>query len=125
LGIRLSAHALPCRHNLKEYLLDYIERAGITGDPKGRLFRWMGSPERSVQVEYRIAAALFAVNARAVSSQKPQASVHRLSVGEDEREIRIDQNQIRAGLCRIIILPSDASLSRASLHSRAPLAACV
>ncbi len=32
-------HALPCHHNLKEYLLDYIERAGIKDDPKGPLFR--------------------------------------------------------------------------------------
>ena len=32
-------HELPCHHNLKQYLDDYIAAAGIAGDPDGYLFR--------------------------------------------------------------------------------------
>jgi site-specific recombinase XerC len=29
-------HAMPCHHNLEEYLTAYLEGAGLRGDPKGR-----------------------------------------------------------------------------------------
>lgn len=32
-------HSLPCHHNLQEFLLDYIEIAGLKDQPKGPLFR--------------------------------------------------------------------------------------
>lgn len=32
-------HAMPCHHNLEVWLHAYIERCGLTGDPKGSLFR--------------------------------------------------------------------------------------
>jgi site-specific recombinase XerD len=32
-------HEVPCRHNLEQYLDEYIAAAGITGDPDGPLFR--------------------------------------------------------------------------------------
>lgn len=31
-------HSMPCHHNLKSCLQDYIERAGLAGDPGGALF---------------------------------------------------------------------------------------
>jgi integrase/recombinase XerC len=33
---------LPCHHNLEEYLIAYLDSAGLRGDPKGPLFRSIG-----------------------------------------------------------------------------------
>jgi site-specific recombinase XerD len=35
-------HAMPCHHNLKEYLIAYLDGADLRGDPKGPLFRTIG-----------------------------------------------------------------------------------
>jgi site-specific recombinase XerC len=35
-------HAMPCHHNLEEYLAAYLDGAGLRGDPKGPLFRTIG-----------------------------------------------------------------------------------
>jgi site-specific recombinase XerD len=35
-------HAMPCHHNLKEYLTAYLDGAELRGDPKGPLFRTIG-----------------------------------------------------------------------------------
>lgn len=35
-------HEMPCHHHLEDYLLAYIEGAGLTDDPKGLLFRSLG-----------------------------------------------------------------------------------
>jgi integrase len=35
-------HAMPCHHNLEEYLTAYIDGADLRGDPKGPLFRTIG-----------------------------------------------------------------------------------
>jgi integrase/recombinase XerC len=35
-------HAVPCHHNLEEYLTAYLDGAGLRGDPKGPLFRTIG-----------------------------------------------------------------------------------
>jgi hypothetical protein len=35
-------HAMPCRHNLEEYLTAYLDGAGLPDDPKGPLFRTIG-----------------------------------------------------------------------------------
>jgi site-specific recombinase XerD len=35
-------HAMPCHHNLDEYLVAYLDGAGLRGDPKGPLFRTIG-----------------------------------------------------------------------------------
>jgi site-specific recombinase XerD len=35
-------HEMPCHHNLETYLTAYIEKTGITDDPKGPLFRTIG-----------------------------------------------------------------------------------
>jgi integrase/recombinase XerC len=32
-------HAMPCHHNLDEYLTAYLDSAGLRDDPKGPLFR--------------------------------------------------------------------------------------
>jgi site-specific recombinase XerC len=32
-------HEMPCHHNLEEYLIAYVDGAGLAGDPKGPLFR--------------------------------------------------------------------------------------
>ena len=35
-------HAMPCHYNLEEYLIVYLDGAGLRGDPKGPLFRTIG-----------------------------------------------------------------------------------
>jgi site-specific recombinase XerD len=35
-------HAMPCHHNLDEYLIAYLDGAGLRDDPKGPLFRTIG-----------------------------------------------------------------------------------
>ena len=35
-------HAMPCHHNLEEYLTGYLDGAGLRSDPKGPLFRTIG-----------------------------------------------------------------------------------
>jgi len=35
-------HAMPCHHNLEEYLIAYLDGAGLRSDPKGPLFRTIG-----------------------------------------------------------------------------------
>src|SRR6202045_2324510 len=35
-------HAIPCHHNLDEYLVGYLDGAGLCDDPKGPLFRTIG-----------------------------------------------------------------------------------
>jgi site-specific recombinase XerD len=35
-------HAMPCHHNLEEYLTAYLDGARLRGDPKGPLFRTIG-----------------------------------------------------------------------------------
>ena len=35
-------HAMPCHHNLEEYLTGYLDGAALRGDPKGPLFRTIG-----------------------------------------------------------------------------------
>ena len=35
-------HAMPCHHNLEDYLVAYLDGAGLRGDPKGPLFRTIG-----------------------------------------------------------------------------------
>ena len=32
-------HAMPCHHNLEQYLIAYLDGVGLRGDPKGPLFR--------------------------------------------------------------------------------------
>ena len=35
-------HAMPCHHNFEEYLIAYLDGAGLRNDPKGPLFRTIG-----------------------------------------------------------------------------------
>jgi site-specific recombinase XerD len=35
-------HAMPCHHNLEEYLAAYLDGAGLRSDPRGPLFRTIG-----------------------------------------------------------------------------------
>jgi integrase len=37
-----NRHAMPCHHNLEEYLIGYLDGAGLRRDPKGPLFRTIG-----------------------------------------------------------------------------------
>jgi site-specific recombinase XerC len=39
-------HAMPCHHNLDEYLVAYLDGAGLRNDPKGPLFRTIGRGTR-------------------------------------------------------------------------------
>lgn len=39
-------HAMPCHHNLEEYLHAYLDGCGLQGDPKGMLFRTIGRGTR-------------------------------------------------------------------------------
>jgi site-specific recombinase XerD len=43
-----KAHAMPCHHNLEEYLTAYLDGCGLRGDPKGPLFRTI--PHRGGQL---------------------------------------------------------------------------
>jgi len=37
-----KAHAMPCHHSLEDYLVAYLDGAGLRADPKGPLFRTLG-----------------------------------------------------------------------------------
>lgn len=37
-----KAHAMPCHHTLEDYLVAYLDGAGLRADPKGPLFRTLG-----------------------------------------------------------------------------------
>src|ERR1700726_3381405 len=39
---RSKRHAMPCHHNLEEYLTAYLDGAELHDDPKGPLFRTIG-----------------------------------------------------------------------------------
>src|SRR6202022_535114 len=41
-------HAMPCHHNLEEYLIAYLDGAELRGDPKGPLFRTIGRATRRI-----------------------------------------------------------------------------
>ena len=41
-------HAMPCHHNLEEYLTAYLDGAGLRDDPKGPLFRTIGRGTRKL-----------------------------------------------------------------------------
>jgi site-specific recombinase XerD len=41
-------HAMPCHHNLEEYLTGYLDGAGLRDDPKGPLFRTIGCGTRQL-----------------------------------------------------------------------------
>jgi integrase/recombinase XerC len=41
-----NRHAMPCHHNLEEYLTGYLDGAGLRDDPKGPLFRTIGRGTR-------------------------------------------------------------------------------
>jgi site-specific recombinase XerD len=41
-------HAMPCHHNLEEYLTAYLDGAGLRADPKGPLFRTIGRGTRQL-----------------------------------------------------------------------------
>jgi site-specific recombinase XerD len=43
-----KAHAMPCHHNLEEYLTAYLDGCGLRADPKGPLFRTI--PNRGGQL---------------------------------------------------------------------------
>ena len=54
-----KAHAMPCHHNLEEYLIAYLDGCGLRDDPKGALFRTI--PNRGGQL---------------TTTSLPQASAH-------------------------------------------------
>lgn len=35
-------HAMPCHHNLEDYLTAYLDGCGLRAEPKGHLFRTIG-----------------------------------------------------------------------------------
>ena len=41
-------HAMPCHHNLEEYLTAYLDGTGLRDDPKGPLFRTIGRGTRKL-----------------------------------------------------------------------------
>ena len=49
-----KAHAMPCHHNLEDYLTAYIDGCGLREDPKGPLFRTV--PNRGGQLMRRAMA---------------------------------------------------------------------
>ncbi|HKM72810.1 MAG TPA: hypothetical protein VJX94_22555 [Stellaceae bacterium] len=55
-------HAMPCHHNLEEYLTGYLDGAGLRDDPKGPLFRTIGRGGRTAHApEARLRAPVTGV----------------------------------------------------------------
>jgi hypothetical protein len=51
-------HAMPCDHNLEEYLIAYLDGAELRSDPKGPLFRTIGRGTGAEIRQRRSAASL-------------------------------------------------------------------
>ena len=49
-------HAMPCHHNLEEYLTGYLDGAGLRCDPKGPLFPTIGRGTRQLTRTVRLVA---------------------------------------------------------------------
>jgi hypothetical protein len=45
-------HAMPCHHNLEEYLAAYLDGAGLRGDPKGPLFARSAAAPASARARF-------------------------------------------------------------------------
>ena len=82
-------HAMPCHHNLEEYLTAYLDGAGLRDDPKGPLFRTIGRgtgkltrtalPQANAYAMIRRRAAGGRHRDQARQSQLPGDRDHRLS----------------------------------------------
>jgi site-specific recombinase XerC len=89
-------HAMPCHHNLEEYLTAYLDGAGLRDDPKGPLFRTIGRgtgkltrtvlPQANAYAMIRRRAARRRHRHQARQPQLPGDRDHRLS--EERRHAR-------------------------------------
>jgi hypothetical protein len=81
-------HAMPCHHNLDEYLVAYLDGAGLRDDPKGPLFRTIGRgtgrltrtvlPQRNAYAMIRRRAAAAGNRDQARQPQLPGEGDHRV-----------------------------------------------
>ena len=69
-------HEMPCHHNLEAYLHAYIDGCGLTGDPKGLLFRTIGRGTSALTTN-----ALPQANAYAMIRRRALAAGIRTKVG--------------------------------------------
>jgi hypothetical protein len=69
-------HAMPCHHNLAEYLTAYLDGAGLRDDPKGPLFRTIGRGTRKLTCTVLPQANAYAmIGRRAAAAGIPPSSV--------------------------------------------------
>jgi integrase len=73
-------HAMPCHHNLEEYLIAYLDGAGLRGDPKAPLFRTIGRGTGKLTRAVLPQANAYAMNRRraAASGITQQSSATRV-----------------------------------------------
>lgn len=89
-----KAHAMPCHHNLEEYLTAYLDGAGLKDDPKGLLFRTIGRgtgklttrplPQSDAHAMIQRCTAAAGIETKVEQSQLPGNRDHRLS--EERRD---------------------------------------
>src|SRR4029077_37247 len=69
-------HAMPCHHNLEEYLTAYLDGAGLRGDPKGPLFRTIGrGTGKLTRTVLPQANAYAMIGRRAAGASKPSSAI--------------------------------------------------
>ncbi len=88
-------HAMPCHHNLEEYLIAYLDGAGLRDDPKGPLFRTIGRGTRPVLPQ---------ANAYAMIRWLAAAADHRHQTWQPQlpgdRDYRLSQERQHTGKSR-------------------------
>jgi hypothetical protein len=67
-------HAMPCHHNLEEYLTAYLDGAGLRGDPKGPLFRTIGRGTSKLTRTVLPQANAYAMSGRRPASRPSSAT---------------------------------------------------
>jgi integrase len=72
-------HAMPCHHNLEDYLIAYLDGAGLRGDPKGPLFRTIGRGTGKLTRTVLPQANAYAMIGQARQPQFPGDGDHGLS----------------------------------------------
>src|ERR1700737_1952782 len=83
-------HAMPCHHNLEEYLTRYLDGTELRGDPKGPLFRTIGrGTGKLTRTVLPQANAYAMIRRRAAAAGQPR-QVELAALGVAKRQIRWD-----------------------------------
>jgi integrase len=64
-------HAMPCHHNLEEYLTAYLDGAGLRDDPKGPLFRTIGRGTEKLTRTVLPQGKAYAMKSRSLPGRPP------------------------------------------------------